>query len=139
MTIKTFLFQGISRILQIQQFQHWLCQKMPQSGLKMNSVSGKIEFDPEKKMALPNNDDDENKENGVAAQGNKAQMMENMAQLWLQQEVRDLEIAGSHEVNKRSPYLIIDHLVMVKDFFKIKDIVASKRFAVIVPSAGTKF
>ena len=60
--------------------------------------------------------------------------MENMAQLWLQQEVKDLE--GHETKGKYSPYLVVDHMAMINHMFAIKDIVASKKFAVIVPNAG---
>ena len=57
-----------------------------------------------------------------------------MAQLWLQQEVKDLE--GHETKGKYSPYLVVDHMAMINHMFAIKDIVASKKFAVIVPNAG---
>ena len=62
------------------------------------------------------------------------QLMENMAQLWLQQEVKDLE--GHETKGKYSPYIVVDHMAMINHMFAIKDIVASKKFAVIVPNAG---
>ena len=67
-------------------------------------------------------------------ESNKAALMENMAQLWLQQEVKDLE--GHETKGKYSPYLVVDHMAMINHMFAIKDIVASKKFAVIVPNAG---
>ena len=62
----------------------------------------------------------------------KAALMENMAQLWLQQEVKDLE----RTYENYSTYVIVDHLAMIHHMFAVKDIVACKRFAVIVPSTG---
>ena len=59
------------------------------------------------------------------------QLMENMAQLWLQQEVKDLETGHEQTKGKYSPYLFVDHLAFINHLFVIKDIVASKKFAVI--------
>ena len=69
------------------------------------------------------------------------EMMKNMAQLWLQQEVNELEGRGS---SKRggfrgfahySPYIVVDHLAISRHLPLVKEIVASKKFAVIIPSA----
>ena len=73
----------------------------------------------------------------------KKAMMENMAQLWLQQEVQDLEGKGS--TNSRgtfrgfahySPYIVVDHYALAAHFHLVKEVVASKKFAVIIPTAG---
>ena len=66
----------------------------------------------------------------------KVQLMENMAHLWLQQEVKDLETGHETKGKYSSPYLVVDHMAMINHMFAIKDIVASKKFAVIVPNAG---
>ena len=100
----------------------WLCQ-LPQTDFKMQN--GKLEYYS-----------DGTADNDQPPDEAKAQLMENMAQLWLQQEVKDLE-AGHHDTKgKYSPYLVVHHMAMINHLFAIKDIVASKRFAVIVPISG---
>ncbi|QQP39926.1 Uncharacterized protein FKW44_013799, partial [Caligus rogercresseyi] len=59
-------------------------------------------------------------------------LMQSMAQLWLKQEVEDLEEKDAKMV---SPYIIVDHLAMVKHLRTIKDVVAAKKFTVIIPNA----
>ena len=65
-------------------------------------------------------------------------MMENMATLWLQQEVKDLEGLHSEASGKYSPFLVVDHTVMINHICVVKDIVACKRFTIIVPTSGRK-
>ena len=72
----------------------------------------------------------------------KKAMMENMAQLWLQQEVHDLEGKGSNSKGTfrgfahYSPYIVVDHFALTAHFNLVKEVVASKKFAVIIPTAG---
>ena len=70
------------------------------------------------------------------AEGNgrksKTDMMQNMAQLWLQQEVKDLEMGN--RVNSRT-YIVIDHWALISHLNLVKDVVDSRRFVVIIPSA----
>ena len=69
--------------------------------------------------------------------------MENMARLWLQQEVHDLEGKGSGGGSKGtfkgfahySPYIVVDHFALSAHFNLVKEVVASKKFAVIIPTA----
>ena len=69
------------------------------------------------------------------------EMMKNMAQLWLQQEVDELEGRGSSRRGgfrgfaHYSPYIVVDHLAISRHLPLVKEIVASKKFAVIIPSA----
>ena len=70
------------------------------------------------------------------AEGNdrksKRDMMQNMAQLWLQQEVKDLEMGN--RVNSRT-YIVIDHWALISHLNLVKDVVDSRRFVVVIPSA----
>ena len=125
---------------QTEELKLWLC-KLPQTGFKLTQE--KLEFNPTKTEEKSRqitagttsgagtcttvNDDDENE----VDDSNKAQLMENMAQLWLQQEVKDLETGHEQTKGKYSPYLFVDHLAFINHLFVIKDIVASKKFAVI--------
>lgn len=97
----------------MEKLEPWLCQ-LPQ--FKEKSDANQVEF-----------------QRAEEASSSSSAKMENMAQLWLQQEVKDLE----HETKgKYSPYLVVDHTAMINHMFAIKDIVASKRFAIVVPTAG---
>ena len=102
----------------------WLAD-LPQSGLKISPETQKLEFSKKSGDGVPSQE--------------KAALMENMAQLWLQQEVKDLE-RNYDNVSKNhkgySTYVIVDHLAMIHHMFAVKDSVACKRFALIVPSAG---
>ena len=60
------------------------------------------------------------------------ELMENMAQLWLQQEVRDLE----NQEKYSSSYLVVDASALIHHLFAVKDILATKKFAIIVPNSG---
>ena len=62
---------------------------------------------------------------------NKQAMMQNMAQLWLQQEVRDLE-KGSRVTHRT--YVIVDHWALISHLNLVKDVVDSRRYVVIIPS-----
>ena len=62
---------------------------------------------------------------------NKQTMMQNMAQLWLQQEVKDLE-KGSR-VSHRT-YVIVDHWALISHLKLVKDVMDSRRYVVIIPS-----
>ena len=93
----------------------------------------------------------------------KTAMMQNMAQLWLQQEVDDLEM--DRKVKEReeskdrrsrsrgrpaspmgkfsgtitgfayySPYLVMDHCVLISCLDMVKDIVATKKFMTVIPA-----
>ena len=103
---------------QLENLKLWLAD-LPQSGLRINPKTQELEFSTEKE-SVPSKE--------------KAALMENMAQLWLQQEVKDLERLESFGYS--STYIIVDHLAMIHHMFAVKDIVACKRFAVIVPSTG---
>ena len=100
----------------------WLAD-LPQSGLKISPETQELEF-----AGL------------VPRQEKEKALMENMAHLWLQEEVKDLE-RNYDNVSKSfkgfSTYVIVDHLAMIHHMFAVKDIVACKRFALIVPSTGT--
>jgi len=135
---------ALARLQQTEELKLWLC-KLPQTGFKLTQE--KLEFNPTKTeeksrqitagttsgagTCTTANDDDENE----VDDSNKAQLMENMAQLWLQQEVKDLETGHETKGKYSSPYLVVNHMAMINHMFAIKDIVASKKFAVIVPNA----
>jgi len=122
---------ALARLQQTEELKLWLC-KLPQTGFKLTQAK-KLEFNPNLNNGKVN--EFSSRENSPAQQSDKAtaQLMENMAQLWLQQEVKDLE--GHETKGKYSPYLVVDHMAMINHMFAIKDIVASKKFAVIVPNA----
>lgn len=111
----------MARLRQLETLKLWLADLPQKSGLKINAQTAELEFstekDSEEKKMMPKE---------------KAALMENMAQLWLQQEVKDLE----RNYENYSTYVIVDHLAMIHHMFAVKDIVACKRFAVIVPSTG---
>ena len=77
------------------QFKHWLCN-LAQSPFLYQEDDGSILFHPNLETTK-----DETKEETGNLPASKVNLMENMAQLWLQQEVKDLE--GHEELY--SPYL----------------------------------
>ena len=88
----------MSRLTELDEFKHWLCN-LNQSPFHLEDDDGSIQFRPN----LGTKEDDDKQQNLSTS---KVNLMENMAQLWLQQEVKDLE--GHEELY--SPYLVIDHL-----------------------------
>ena len=133
--------QGFARLQQMEQLKLWF-SKMPQTGFKL--TTNILEFKPKENSSnqkVITETETENKENNQSAPSAKSavthQLMENMAQLWLQQEVQDLE--GQESRGKYSPYIVVDQTaIMINHMAFIKDILASKRFLVIVPQAGEK-
>lgn len=61
--------------------------------------------------------------------------MKHMGQLWLAAEVRALEnrVGGKAAL---SPYLVLDADALIKYTFMVKNLVNSRKFIVLVPSAG---
>ena len=91
----------MSRLTELDEFKHWLCN-LTQSPFHLED-DGSILFRPN----LGTKENDKHEQN-LSSSTSKVNLMENMAQLWLQQEVKDLE--GHEELY--SPYLVIDHLGM---------------------------
>ena len=62
--------------------------------------------------------------------------MKHMGQLWLASEVRALEsrVRGKASL---SPYLVLDADALIKYTFMVKHFVHSRKFIVLIPSAGT--
>lgn len=58
-----------------------------------------------------------------------------MGQLWLAAEVRALEnrVGGKAAL---SPYLVLDADALIKYTFMVKNLVNSRKFIVLIPSAG---
>ena len=97
----------MSRLTELDEFKHWLCN-LNQSPFHLEDDDGSIQFRPN----LGTKEDDDKQQNLSTS---KVNLMENMAQLWLQQEVKDLE--GHEELY--SPYLVIDHLGITLLFYFI--------------------
>lgn len=63
--------------------------------------------------------------------------MKHMGQLWLAAEVRALENrVGSKAA--LSPYLVLDSDALIKYTYMVKSLVNSRKFIVLVPTAGKK-
>ena len=73
--------------------------------------------------------------NKEADEEKKNVMMENMAQLWLQQEVKELERGRKVLRNfaHHSPYVILDHSSFCQSLKRVKDVVSLKKFIAVVP------
>ena len=97
----------MSRLTELDEFKQWLCN-LNQSPFHLEDDDGSIQFRPN----LGTKEDDDKQQNLSTS---KVNLMENMAQLWLQQEVKDLE--GHEELY--SPYLVIDHLGITLLFYFI--------------------
>ena len=91
----------MSRLAELNQFKQWLCT-LPQSPFSLCQDNAAIlQFNcdlAKEEISKENGKGNEEQENLPAS---KVNLMENMAQLWLQQEVKDLE--GHEELY--SPYL----------------------------------
>lgn len=61
--------------------------------------------------------------------------MKHMGQLWLAAEVRALESRVKGKASY-SPYLVLDADALIKQTFMVKHLVNSRKFIIIVPSAG---
>ena len=78
------LFQGIYRLLQLCEFRDWL-SSVPEVKLNVDSETGFVELGRKQKPEITQS---VGGEKGVANNTEEKQrMMQNMAQLWLQQEV----------------------------------------------------
>ncbi len=110
------------------------------------------------KNGLPLAKSGENEE--AEEEDEKKRVMRSMAHLWLKQEVHELECGGG-EGGRRSggggrrgetsaaaaaggtlrgfahysPYVVVDHLALSRHLGLVKEVVASRKFAVIVPVA----
>lgn len=67
--------------------------------------------------------------------GGQLNKMKHMGQLWLAAEVRALEsrVGGKSAL---SPYLVLDADALIKYTFMVKNLVNSRKFIVLVPTAG---
>lgn len=61
--------------------------------------------------------------------------MKHMGQLWLAAEVKDLENRVKDKTSL-SPYLVVDADALMKYTSIIKHLIYSRKFIVLVPSAG---
>ncbi len=129
--------KGLLRLKQLGDMKDWLCRH-PQCGISLDE-EGRARFDPanikdesDNTLKVEQQNEDDEKENLK-----KEAVMTSMAQLWLQQEVKDLESGGHAGQNgylsQYSPYLVIDHFALIRNTNLVKDVVSSKRFAVIIP------
>ncbi|CAG9827087.1 unnamed protein product [Diabrotica balteata] len=88
-----------------------------------------------KRTFSPNLDDDSSSKspNDGGGQLNK---MKHMGQLWLAAEVRALENrVGAGKTTALSPYLVLDADALIKYTFMVKQLVHSRKFIVLVPTA----
>ncbi len=161
------IMDGVRRILSFYELRNWLCRS-PDTKLVLEGEEEKVVIG-EKKVAgadgtkkngllLVNQEDagdvkgekdvgDEENEEEEEEEEAKRKMMRNMAHLWLQQEVHELECdsvrrngGGGGGGTLRgfahySPYVVVDHLALSKRLALVKEVVASRKFAVVVPTA----
>ena len=118
--------KGVIRILQLQELGQWLC-KIPHSRIGVKETKF---FVKPKEEALKSEASKLEK-----TTEHRREIMENMAQLWLEQEVRDLEGKHSDGFGHCSPYIVVDHWALTRDVNLLKDVVSTKQFVVIVPAA----
>lgn len=78
-----------------------------------------------------------NKGEGKEMESKNGQLikMKHMGQLWLAAEVRALESRVKGKASY-SPYLVLDADALIKHTFMVKHLVNSRKFIIIVPSAG---
>ena len=101
----------MSRLAELNQFKQWLCT-LPQSPFSLcedNTAILQFNLNVAKDISKENgkgNECKEEQENNLPA--SKVNLMENMAQLWLQQEVKDLEVMISR---------FFSYIVIIKLFF----------------------
>lgn len=62
------------------------------------------------------------------------QLMKQMGQLWLKAEVRELESRVQRGGTRLSPYLAVDGAALTAHLPKVRHLVASRRFIVLVPA-----
>lgn len=64
--------------------------------------------------------------------------MHNMGQLWLRAEVQNLETSVKKGTKGApfSPYLVLDADALTKYFHMVSQLMASKKFIMVVPSVG---
>lgn len=91
------------------------------NGIAKSSVSPKFDEDSSSKST-----------NDVGGQLNK---MKHMGQLWLAAEVRALENRVGAGRTALSPYLVLDADALIKYTFMVKQLVHSRKFIVLVPTA----
>lgn len=62
--------------------------------------------------------------------------MRHMGQLWLKEEVRNLETRVRKSECNFSPYLVVDREALLQHMHLVKQLVFSKKFVVIIPCVG---
>lgn len=65
----------------------------------------------------------------------KGKLMQDMGQLWLRAEVRDLETKIKHTTHL-PPYLVLDCDALIHHISLVKQLVRSSKFIVLIPSIG---
>ncbi|TRY67907.1 hypothetical protein TCAL_05253 [Tigriopus californicus] len=134
------LEKGTLQILHFQWIRDRFCEspltnlQLEENGLVTFKVKNTTTHEP---VTTPKEEKvDSSAEKSVEMTKEKEQMMEQMAKLWLQQEVNDLEgkTKSLRGYAHYSPYLVLDHFALSEHLELIKDIVYSKKFAVIVPT-----
>jgi len=101
----------VMRMIRLAEFRDWLCLH-PDS---------KITWDKEKNMA---------RFRKVVEESDKKNVMKHMAELWLRQEVKDLE----KEAVKEGGILVVDASALVSNLQMIKRTLGLKKFTLIIPT-----
>ncbi len=148
--------EGVRRILAFYDLRDWLCSSS-ETNLVMMGEEEKVVIGEKKKeeaverpasknglVVLDRKDETSKVDTGEDEEA-KQKMMRNMAHLWLQQEVHELECdVGDRRQHggtllsgfaHYSPYLVVDHLALSAHLGLVKELVASRRFALVVPVA----
>ena len=102
--------EKVMRLVRVGQFRDWICQH-PDS---------KITWDKEKKLVRFKKD--------VEA-SDKKNVMKHMAELWLKQEVKDLE----KEAGRGGGMIIVDSGALVNSLAMVKRVLGLRKFTIVVP------
>lgn len=124
----TTIEMGLLRFLQLTEFRDWLIN-IPEVNLRVNGA-GNVERSP---TIQNGSEKPETRPAEQKSSDQKITLMQNMAQLWLQQEVKQLEHMTGGLTNF-SPFLVVDHLAVIQHLVLVKKIVDAKKFVVIIPA-----
>ena len=107
--------ENVMRLVRVSEFRDWLCQHQ----------DSKITWDQEKKMA---------RFKKAVAETDKKNVMKHMAELWLRQEVKDLE----KETVRDGGVVVVDTHALVSNLTMVKRTLGMKKLTVVIPMVAVQ-
>ena len=106
---------NVNRLVRLAEFRDWLC----------GHADSKITWDQERNMA---------RFRKMVEETDKKNVMKHMAELWLRQEVKELE----KETIKEGGIVVVDSSALVSNLHMVKRTLGLKKFTVIIPTIAVQ-